>query len=136
MQTTRAGRVHSAAKESFLCLCAVSFLAALLLTSASGAPDPTTNKNAILVDLDCDGYHVIASGIFQSHSPTFLVVSSELPGVDPGVPRQRSALTPGTTLLEQVSRSRPFEHRESSGAHQRTAVEGVRLCTPMLRRCG
>ena len=84
MQTTRAGRVHSAAKESFLCLCAVSFLAALLLTSASGAPDPTTNKNAILVDLDCDGYHVIASGIFQSHSPTFLVVSSELPGVEPG----------------------------------------------------
>jgi hypothetical protein len=90
-----------------------------------GRPDPTTNKNAILVDLDCGGYHVIASGIFQSHSPTFLVVSSELPGVDPGVPRQRSAMTLGTTLLEQVGRLRPFEHRDSSGAHRRTAVEGV-----------
>ena len=71
-------------KKLFLCLCAVSFLAALLVTSAWGAPDPTTNKNAILVDLDCGGYQVTASGIFQSHSPTFLVVSSELPGVEPG----------------------------------------------------
>jgi hypothetical protein len=71
-------------KKLVLCLCAVAFLAALLVTSAWGAPDPTTNKNAILVDLDCGGNHVIASGIFQSHSPTFLVVSSELPGVEPG----------------------------------------------------
>ena len=71
-------------KKLFLCLCAMSFLAALLVTSAWGAPDPTTNKNAILVDLDCGAYQVTASGIFQSHSPTFLVVSSELPGVEPG----------------------------------------------------
>jgi hypothetical protein len=68
----------------FLCLCAVSFLAAPLVTSAWGAPDPTTNKNAILVDLDCGGHHVIASGILQNHSPTLHVVSSELAGLEPG----------------------------------------------------
>jgi hypothetical protein len=71
-------------KRLFLFLGAVSVLAAFFVTSAWGAPDPTVNKNAISVDLDCGGYHVVTSGIFQSHSPTFLVVSSELPGVEPG----------------------------------------------------
>jgi hypothetical protein len=71
-------------KRLFLFLGAMSLTAAFFVTSAWAAPDPTVNKNAILVDLDCGGYHVVASGIFQSHSPTFLVVSSELPGVEPG----------------------------------------------------
>ena len=52
--------------------------------SAASAPDPGTNKNAIFVDLDCGGYHVVATGILQSHSPTFLVVSSEAPGIPAG----------------------------------------------------
>jgi len=67
-----------------LSLCTLSSLAGLFVASASSAPDPTTNKNAILVDLDCGGYHVVASGILQSHSPTFLVVSSESPAIKAG----------------------------------------------------
>ena len=54
-------------------------MAALFIGSASSAPDPTTNKNAVLIDLDCGGDRVVATGILQSHSPTFLVVASESP---------------------------------------------------------
>ncbi|HET8873930.1 MAG TPA: hypothetical protein VFM83_09610 [Gaiellaceae bacterium] len=71
-------------KRLLLCLCTVSFLATFFVTSAWSAPDPTANKNAISIDLDCGGYHVVATGIFQSHSPTFHVVSSQLPGVEAG----------------------------------------------------
>jgi hypothetical protein len=65
------------------------FCAALLLSnglapSASAAPDPDTNKNAILLDLDCGGHSVVAAGILQSHSPSFLVVSSESPAIRAG----------------------------------------------------
>jgi hypothetical protein len=64
--------------ELAVALAAVTLLAAVFVGSASGDPDPSTNKNAILVNLDCGGSLVVASGIFQSHSPTFLVVYSEL----------------------------------------------------------
>jgi hypothetical protein len=59
-------------------------LAALVVVPAWSAPDPGKNKNAIFVDLDCGGDSVVATGILQSHSPTFLVVSSESPAIKVG----------------------------------------------------
>ena len=63
---------------------ALSLLALLGVAPASSAPDPSNNKNAILVDLDCGGDSVVATGILQSHSPTFLVVASESPAIEAG----------------------------------------------------
>ena len=71
-------------RKVMYCLCTVSVLATLFVTPAWSHPDPTANKNAISIDLDCGGYHVVTTGIFQSHSPTFHVASSELPGVEAG----------------------------------------------------
>ena len=71
-------------RKLFLSLCTVSFLAALFVGSALSAPTPSTNKNAILIELDCGGDRVVATGILQSHSPTFLVVSSESPAIEAG----------------------------------------------------
>jgi hypothetical protein len=65
-------------------VCTVSCLAAFFVASASSAPDPATNKNAVFVALDCGGSLVVASGILQSHSPTFLVVSSESRAIKAG----------------------------------------------------
>ena len=62
----------------------LSSLPLLGAAPASSAPDPGTNKNAISVDLDCGGDSVVATGILQSHSPTFLVVSSESPAIEVG----------------------------------------------------
>jgi len=62
----------------------VSCAAAFPVAAASRAPDPAANKNAILVTLDCGGSEVVASGILQSHSPTFLVVSSQSPAISAG----------------------------------------------------
>jgi hypothetical protein len=59
-------------------------IAGLIVVPAFGAPDPDRNKNAILVDLDCGGAKVVASGILQSHSPTFLVIYSETPAIKGG----------------------------------------------------
>ena len=59
-------------------------LVVLVAVPAWSAPDPDTNKNAILVELDCGGDIVVATGILQSHSPTFLVVSSESPDINVG----------------------------------------------------
>jgi hypothetical protein len=52
-----------------LCLCTVSFLATFFVTTAWSAPDPTANKNAISIDLDCGGDHV-GSGQNQFRSWT------------------------------------------------------------------
>jgi hypothetical protein len=71
-------------KRFVLCLCTVSFLATALAGSAWSHPDPTATKNAVSVDLDCGGHLVVTTGIYQSHSPTFHVVASELPGVEAG----------------------------------------------------
>src|SRR4029453_7056768 len=65
-------------KALLLCLCTVSFLATFFVTSAWSAPDPTANKNAISIDLDCGGSPVVAAGIFQNTSPTFSVFSFHL----------------------------------------------------------
>ena len=117
-------------KKLFLFLGAMSLTAAFLVTSAWAAPDPTVNKNAILVDLDCGGYHVVASGIFQSHSPTFLVVSSELPGVEPG----STAPTFGYDAWDNPARAgdpvASFRQPGFYGTYQRTAADGVRLRPP------
>ena len=59
-------------------------LAVLVVAPAWSAPDPGTNKNALFVELDCGGDVVVAAGILQSHSPTFLVVSSESPDISVG----------------------------------------------------
>jgi hypothetical protein len=59
-------------------------LAMLVVVPAWSAPDPGTNKNALFVELDCGGDAVVATGILQSHSPTFLVVSSESPDINAG----------------------------------------------------
>jgi hypothetical protein len=67
-----------------IAFCIVLLLSAVLVSSASAAPVPDTNKNAILVDLDCGGYTVVAAGILQSHSPSFHVVSSESPAIGAG----------------------------------------------------
>lgn len=65
-------------------LCAALLFSGVLASSASAAPDPDANKNAILVDLDCGGFDVAATGILQSHSPSFHVVSSESPAIRAG----------------------------------------------------
>jgi hypothetical protein len=62
----------------------LSSLAVLGVAPATSAPDPSTNKNVISVDLECGGDRVVATGILQSHSPTFLVVSSESPAIEAG----------------------------------------------------
>lgn len=62
----------------------LSSLALLGVAPASSAPDPSTNKNAISIDLNCGGDRVVATGILQSASPTFLVVSSESPAIEAG----------------------------------------------------
>jgi hypothetical protein len=67
-----------------IALCAFLLLSTLLASSASAAPNPDTNKNAILVGLNCGGHSVVAAGILQSHSPSFLVVSSESPAIRAG----------------------------------------------------
>ncbi len=59
-------------------------LAAVVGAPAWGAPDPGTNKNAILVNLDCGGDAVVAASILQNHSPTLLVVESESPKISVG----------------------------------------------------
>src|SRR5262245_13976930 len=61
-----------------------SSLALLGVAPASSAPDPSKNQNAIFVDLDCGGDSVVATGILQSASPTFLVVSSESAAIGAG----------------------------------------------------
>ena len=66
---------------SIVMLVGLALTGLLVVAPASAAPDPEVNKNAIVVDLDCGGYHVQAVTILQNHSPTLLVVSSELPGV-------------------------------------------------------
>ena len=70
-------------RRKLFCFCTVSFLAAFVVAPAWSSPDPAVNENAVFVDLDCGGSHVTTVGIFQSHSPTFQVVSSELPGIAP-----------------------------------------------------
>lgn len=65
-------------------LCTVLLLSAVLASSVSAAPDPDTNKNAILVNLDCGGAGVVATGILQNHSPSFHVVSSESAAIGAG----------------------------------------------------
>ncbi len=67
-----------------IALCALLLLSNGLGSSASAAPDPDTNRNAILVDLNCGGLGVVAAGILQSHSPSFHVVSSESPAFRAG----------------------------------------------------
>jgi hypothetical protein len=67
-----------------LLLSGLSSLALLGVAPASSAPDPSTNKNALFVDLDCGGDRVVATGILQNHSPTLLVVSSESPAIKAG----------------------------------------------------
>ena len=67
-----------------LLLLTMLLTALVVVAPAWSAPDPGTNKNAILVDLDCGGDSVVAAGILQSHSPTFLVVSSESPAISVG----------------------------------------------------
>ena len=62
----------------------LSSLAWLGVAPASSAPDPSTNKNAMFVELDCGGDTVVATGILQSASPTFLVVSSEAQAIEAG----------------------------------------------------
>ena len=59
-------------------------IALVVVAPAWSAPDPGKNKNAIFVALDCGGDSVVAAGILQSHSPTFLVVSSESPAIRVG----------------------------------------------------
>lgn len=71
-------------RKRLLLVSGLSLLAALFVAPASGAPDPSTNKNAIVVDLNCGGDRVVATGILQSHSPTFLVVYSESPAIEAG----------------------------------------------------
>lgn len=65
-----------------IALCTV--LSAGLVSSASAAPEPDTNTNAIVVDLDCGGHSVVTTGILQSHSPSFHVVSSDSPAIRAG----------------------------------------------------
>jgi hypothetical protein len=101
-------------KRLFLFLGAVSVLAAFFVMSAWGAPDPTTNKNAVLVDLDCGGYQVTASGIFRAIHQRSLSFPRSCRVSSQGAPRQHSATTLGTTLLGQASRSRRFANRASS----------------------
>ena len=81
----------------------LSSLALLGVASASSAPDPSRNKNAIFVDLDCGGDRVVATGILQSASPTFLVVSSEAPGIEAG----SAGPTFGYDLWDNPERSGP-----------------------------
>jgi hypothetical protein len=71
-------------KLFLLLVSGLSSLPLLGAAPASSAPDPSTNKNAISVDLDCGGDSVVATGILQSASPTFLVVSSESPAIKAG----------------------------------------------------
>jgi hypothetical protein len=85
-----------------------------LAPSASAAPDPDTNKNAILLDLDCGGHSVAAAGILQSHSPSFLVVSSESPAIRAGSVGTTFGYTRGTTRSDRVIRSRPSGSLDSS----------------------
>jgi len=94
-----------------IALCTVLLLAAA--SSASAAPDPGANKNAILVDLDCGGYSVVTTGILQSHSPSFHVVFSEPPDIGAGSTARRSATTRGTTPAGWVIRSRPSASLDS-----------------------
>ena len=67
-----------------IALSTVLLLTAVFASSISAAPDPDTNKNAIFVSLDCGGYSVVTTGILQSHSPSFHVVSSESPAIGAG----------------------------------------------------
>jgi hypothetical protein len=67
-----------------IALCTVFLLSAALASSVSAGPDPGTNKNAVLVNLDCGGASVVTTGILQSHSPSFHVVSSESPAIGVG----------------------------------------------------
>ena len=77
-----------------IALCASLLLSKLLVSWASAAPNPDTNTNAILVDLNCGSYSVVAAGILQSHSPSFLVVSSESPAIRAGSRAHRSVTRP------------------------------------------
>ena len=67
-----------------IALCFVLLLSAVIGSTALAAPDPDTNKNAILVDLDCGGFAVVGAGILQNHSPGFHVVSSASPAIRVG----------------------------------------------------
>jgi hypothetical protein len=62
----------------------LSLTALVVVVPAWSAPDPSKNKNATFVTLDCGGDKVVTAGILHNHSPTFLVVSSESPAIRVG----------------------------------------------------